>query len=672
MWAALPLLGMEGVSVDTSEIDSISDDVWLQKAQGFARRFLYREQDADRLLYPARFMVVLLGVGLGVLIFLWAREWLGFVPATLALAFFAIEPNLAAHSRLVTTDLASAFFIFSTVYCLWRSCREPSSANIAGLVISCSLAFVTKYSAVLLIPIIMLLFATAMTCRMRIGARSAALISVVLIASTFFAIWSVYGFRYAPSDSDGWLLRLQETQTVQSQSPRLGDVVSRIDSWQILPNAYTQGFLMSQASARQTAYLAGEYSTTGWWYYFPAVFLMKTPTALTVLLLAGTVLLGVLRRQFGIANELFVVIPVLVYMGFAIASGINIGLRHILPIYPFLLLIAAAAARTMMAWRRPIGRVALAMVVAYWGARYANTYPHMLTYFSVFLGGPANGMAYVADSNLDWGQDLKLLKEWMRSRNVEHVNLAYFGTADPDYYGIHCTPLPGTAVDGMVERPKLPGYVAISATLLAGVYLEEAWRLFYSPFLRMPPADRIGNSIYVYWIDRWPDATPQSGRAGSLVRNSAVQTTLADWLFFELQWTDRAITHYRKALEHNSDDPAVLDKLGLALLTAEKAEEAVVMLGRAAALKPADADTQYRLALALLKAGKAKEAANRAESVVLLKPDDSAAHDLLGVALAMNGRPDAAASSFAKALELDPANADAREHLRRLRDSSLE
>ena len=114
---------------------------------------------------------------------------------------------------------------------------------------------------------------------------------------------------------------------------------------------------MSQASARQMSYLGGEYSDDGWWYYFPVAFLLKTPAALTLLLLSGGILLFVRRRQLGLADTSFVVLPVVVYMAVAMASGINIGLRHILPIYPFVLLIAALAAKELMSWRRPAGRI---------------------------------------------------------------------------------------------------------------------------------------------------------------------------------------------------------------------------------------------------------------------------------------------------------------------------
>src|SRR5688572_22506999 len=118
MWAALPLLFTDHAPLDTRTVDHARGLEWLQGAYGFAHRFLYVDNDADRLLYRARFMIVLLGVVLGILLFCWVREWVGFAPAAVALALYAMEPNIAAHAALVTTDLGVTCFMFGAVYFL--------------------------------------------------------------------------------------------------------------------------------------------------------------------------------------------------------------------------------------------------------------------------------------------------------------------------------------------------------------------------------------------------------------------------------------------------------------------------------------------------------------------------------------------------------------------------
>jgi 4-amino-4-deoxy-L-arabinose transferase-like glycosyltransferase len=637
LWAALPLLTMGELSVETGVIDRSRDERWLEAAYPFSSRFLYTDNDGDRLLYPARFMVVLCGVALGVLIFLWAREWLGLVPAVLALAFYTLEPNTAAHARLVTTDLGAALFFFATVYCLWRTCRRPSRGNIAALAACFALAFLAKYSAVILVPVVAILIGAALALRMGIRSRTAASIAAVLVVTTFAAVWAAYGFRYAPSPTEGWLLQLQQSSIVRQNAPALGGVIGWIDGLRLLPNAFTQGFLMSQASGTQTAYLWGEYSDRGWWYYFPVAFALKTPTALLLLAVAGAAVLVWRRRDYGVANLMFVAVPVVVYMALAMASGINLGVRHLLPIYPFVLLVAAAAARAALAWKRPFGSTALGIVVVLWAVGFARVYPHPLTFFNALAGGPSNGLAHLADSNLDWGQDLKLLEAWMEGRSVPRVNLAYFGTADPAYYGIDAAYLPGTALVTPIRKPELPGYVAISASILSGVYLDPPWRLFYGGFRSLEPDERIGNSIYVYRVAEWPAAPARSRATPVLHDDAAAHATLADRLFFDLDWPARAILHYRTSLALAPENAPVLGRLGVALLQGGEVAEAIAAFQRAAALAPRDGDTRYRLALALMQQGRAGEAVAHAEAAVQLRQGDPAARDLLRAAMAARG-----------------------------------
>ena len=161
VWAALPLLTMPGVSFDTKPRSiGAGRKRWHFRARStIGHRFLYKENDADRLLYRARFMNVLLGVVLGLLLFCWVGEWLGFRAAVVALGLYTIEPNIAAHSSLVTTDLGVSCFMFGAIYFLWRISRQLTVSNIAGLVVCFVLAMLSKFSAAILGPVILVLLA---------------------------------------------------------------------------------------------------------------------------------------------------------------------------------------------------------------------------------------------------------------------------------------------------------------------------------------------------------------------------------------------------------------------------------------------------------------------------------------------------------------------------------
>ena len=158
MWAALPLLAMDNVKVDLQRIDAVDPVAWAGGDQFFfCHEMLYVANDADHLLYQARFMVVLLGVLLGVLLFCWTRELFGFWPAVIVLGLYTIEPNLLAHARLVTTDFGVTCFIFGTLYFLWRTTRRLTPANVGGLLGFFVLAQISKFSALLLGPIVLAL-----------------------------------------------------------------------------------------------------------------------------------------------------------------------------------------------------------------------------------------------------------------------------------------------------------------------------------------------------------------------------------------------------------------------------------------------------------------------------------------------------------------------------------
>jgi Dolichyl-phosphate-mannose-protein mannosyltransferase len=508
LWAALPLLFMSGVSLDARAVDAARPDVIaFQGPFDIGHRFLYRENDSDRLLYRARFMNVLLGVVLGVLVFCWAGEWLGFRAAVVALVLYTIEPNIAAHSSLVTTDLGVTCFVFGAVYFLWRASRRLTASNIAGLVACFVLAILSKFSAAILGPIVLALMTMIVWRRGTLSPAAAAGLVGVLVVATWGGVWAAYGFRYAPSATPGWLFALHDHPAVRQAVPTIAAIVSWTDAYHLLPNAFSQGFLHGQGLVQgRPSFLAGSYSNFGWWYYFPVAFLIKTPLALLALFLGGVVLSIRRGRLLSLDGEAFLVVPIAFFLGVSMTSALNIGLRHILPIVPFVIVLAALAARALIESTSRHGRRICGVLLAAGLLEFASAYPNNLAFFNRAAGGPSNGFRWLADSNVDWGQDLKPLKGWMDRQEVAHINLAYFGVADPAYYGIDCTYLGGTTIPGvtpaMMLPPRLPGYVAVSVTLLNGVPFGERDRDFYKPLRDRTPFADIGGSIRVYWVEK--------------------------------------------------------------------------------------------------------------------------------------------------------------------------
>jgi tetratricopeptide (TPR) repeat protein len=675
MWAALPLLFMRDVRLDTSVLDRTPPQAWHSgdTAYTFSTKFLYVDNDADRLLNAARFMTVLCGLGLGVLVFCWTYEWVGLRPAVCALAFYTLSPNLMANTSLVTTDAGITCFIFGTVYFLWRTSRRFSGANLAGLSLFFAAAVVTKFSALILGPLVAMLLVMAIWHRTTITPRRAVAVLVLMAAVSLVAVWAVYGFRYAPSRSPAWVLHL-ESAPLAKTVPVTAAITGWIDRHRLLPNMFTEGFLMFAQSMLppNDTYLAGDYSTDGWWYYFPVAFLIKTPLSFLALIGIGLVAAVRLRRRLGSLNEAFVLIPIALYLAAAIANTDQVGIRHLLPLYPFLVMVAAAGA--MMLMRQRLGRFALGGLAAFWAVMLAMVYPHTLTFFNSAVGGPRHGYEYLADSNIDWGQGLKQLKRLMTREGISSIGLAYFGSADPRYYGIDYTALPAAtpgfrlpAAPATWTPPQLPGYVAVSATVLTGVYLDPEWQLFYDGLRDRTPTYIVGNSIFVYWLDRWPEADDSSPADVDAVDADG---QLGDELA-KVQWLAPAITHYRRSLRHHPDQPRVLLSLGAALLASDATGEAIPVLQREVALAPDVGMGHLMLASALFDARRdIREIVAHAGRAVALLPDDAHAWLMLARALAVRGDLPAADGMATRALTLEPDSDEARELLTKIRSVS--
>ncbi|MFN8549013.1 MAG: hypothetical protein U0527_13865 [Candidatus Eisenbacteria bacterium] len=347
------------------------------------------------------------------------------------------------------------------------------------------------------------------TPRARLVAVGALFVSLLLV--TYVAAWAAYGFRYAPAPGDPAAVCFRVTEAQRQALPLLSKLVEFSDQHRLLPNGLTGGFLLGQLRALARAeYLHGEFRQTGWWYYFPVAILIKTPLALLAFFFGGVAAglarvgspaRGEARRQ---ARDLwFTLLPILLFLGIAMTARINIGLRHVLPIYPFLILNGGWLVARLRSAR---GRAMLLGLGALLAFEFARVAPNYLASFNTLVGGPRGGEYWLVDSNLDWGQDLKGLKRWMDRNEVSHVNLSYFGTADPAYYGIDCTYLPGSLLSRPDQRgePVLPGWVAVSVTNLRSGHSSPALTAMCDALKRRKPDAVIGHSINLYRLDERP------------------------------------------------------------------------------------------------------------------------------------------------------------------------
>ncbi len=422
-------------------------------------------KDPTRLLRPARSAILVLGVLAALLAYAWSREMWGRDGALLTLVLCCLSPTLLAHAGLVTTDLPVALGYLATLWCAYRFLEKPGAMLAAATGVALGAALLTKFSALLLLPILAVLAVARMATRRKDAARVAAGMAAA-VAIAWLAIWAGYGFRWSAVSDPGYRL--------EWESVRPGAAVAWAKDAHVLPEAYLFGFAYTTGGAQyRLAFLNGEESVTGRWLYFPEAFVLKTPPAVLLLLL-WMAIEGVALARGVSYRGVYLGVPVAVYLAFSMTSNLNIGHRHLVPIYPLLHVGIGSLARPLAAfrWRRH----ALAALVVGAAASFALATPRYLSYFNVLAGGPAGGWRYLVDSNIDWGQDLPSLRAWMEEHGVPEVHLAYFGTADPAAYGVRYRKVK-MVHDFHPETPSsLPAsgdVLAVSVTLLQGVYLDR-------------------------------------------------------------------------------------------------------------------------------------------------------------------------------------------------------
>jgi 4-amino-4-deoxy-L-arabinose transferase-like glycosyltransferase len=478
---------------------------------GYGPEFFYGNRvPPDRILAVARAPFLGVLAGLLLLVFFAGRERYGAVPALFATALVAFDPNVLAHAGVVHTDLGATFFFLATVLAWDAACRKPSPARVGLAAVCLGLAFTTKFSAVYLIPILLLqtlLSARSADARGRLLGNLGRLIAVGVVS--LFVVLAVYAPVTAKMDRNDQKTIIREKVGALGKAPMLAD---RIASFADVspPLAHFFGGLASVA--RQNAvgggitYLDGRLSTDGFPEYFFVAFGVKSTLAFLGIVLA-ILAAAVLRRQ-GLSDEwrLFG-IPVLVLFLASIGTTYNIGIRHLLPVYPFLALFGAALfarvwQRHSASPRSAVAAYACLILPVVSAVELARIHPYELSYFNALAGGPAGGAKILTDSNVDWGLDLRRLKAELARRGVrrEDLTVSYFGGDNVSYR---------LGVPDFSAFPYVRGrLVAISVFLLTAgpefsAYhgdeaMAEAQRRLLGEIARGRPVGRVGHSIYLF------------------------------------------------------------------------------------------------------------------------------------------------------------------------------
>ncbi len=511
-WATLPLLFS---SPNFPPLDSAN---WrTAEFVLFSRDLLFHSgNDPDSILLQTRRIAALIGVALGVLVFACSRRLFGSAGGLISLTLFAFCPNMLANGALVSTDLTLATMLLASTWCLWRLLHAVTWPNLLLSLLAFSLLVISKMTAVLIVPIAFILIVarffnrepwpwslhetTSIATR---GRQSTALLALILLHCLvgWITIWAAFDFKYVargnPADMTLTLPRPPPNSEVHGVISQLADFCYRT---RVLPEGYVNGMeQLIGTSQRRASFMNGHWATGGQTWFFPYAFWVKTPPALFCLLALGTVGWAWPRKaplpkispdapaRPAARSALYHAIPlfvlVAIYAAVAMRQGLNIGIRHILIVYPVCHILAGSVALSFPSRKHAV-EIAVALLVGWYAVDSLAVQPSYLAYFSSVAGGPAQGYRRLDDSSLDWGQDLPGLKRWLAEHNPDDgdpVFFSYFGTGDPDYYHITSNRLPGFPDWRKHEVFTLaPGYYAISATMFQNLYTQ-----YYGPWNRV-------------------------------------------------------------------------------------------------------------------------------------------------------------------------------------------
>ncbi|HTY84854.1 MAG TPA: glycosyltransferase family 39 protein [Silvibacterium sp.] len=494
----------------------LHEKLWVPPLQGRmfkteayrdGRDFMERNDGpSHRLLFRIRLAAGVFAAGLSVMVFLIGSELFGESAGLLALLLVIFEPNVLANSDLVTTDVGVTCFFLATIYCFYRYARQPSVIRLLLTALAAGLTLASKHSGILLAPMLLglVLVEIAYAERERRKQIAGTLLGgfAVIVVLAVVMLWAFYGFRYAARPA-GQVMNPTLSEYAAPLTGMNSWVIGHLANWRLLPESYLMGLTdIHYGTLRYPIFLLGHDYPHGVWWYFPVALSIKTSLGLIGLVVLASIAL-ISRRLRQKREVAYLVVPGAIYLIVAIVSGMNIGTRHVLFLYPLAALLGAACLTALAQHsRRWIwiggGLVAFHVISA------MAIFPAEMAYGNEAWGGTANTHKHLSDSSVDWAQQLPHIKQWVDAHPDEECWLAYSAYPDlrPQAYDIPCHPLPTAHTGGEILPVDVPetihGNLLLSADDLEACDWPSDQLNVFERFRWMPMAEQIDHSVFVY------------------------------------------------------------------------------------------------------------------------------------------------------------------------------
>ncbi len=560
--AGFPLLFLD-LKFDTSQPfwEGTLPGKWDEGQWAAGRYLLYQAgNNPDKIIFWARFPIVLISIILGWFIFKWVRELAGITAGLFALILYAFDPNILGHNHFVTTDIGIAAFMTFSFYYYLKFIKSPAWKNVTLAGIFVGLLMLAKFSFIIALPIFALAtiaYPLATQAKPREERRMVKLRKlgeyigkgVVILGISLVVVWAVYAANTFNMTRETVSQTIDNNFSPADSANPKNVYTNKALHW-LNDHSVTRpltefgigiGYVFRRVAGGNGAYFMGQVSGSAFQAYFPTVFVIKEPLPSVFLILTALFIsLSANLKSFAswikislskkassfstyirhniISISLFSFIVLYAYV--SITGNLNIGFRHLFPILPFAYILTAKTIFNLI--RRVdfqasfIWGVMLVIMSVFLMSETVAAYPAYMSYFNEIAGGPKNGYKYVTDSNADWGQDIKRLKVWVDKYNwcdgsddsfckiydpqrgpIEKIRINYFGGGDIKYY------FGDRAIDWWdSKRPLEPGWYAISANSLQGSIYDTTKKdsESYRWIKNIKPVAQVGTSIFVYYI----------------------------------------------------------------------------------------------------------------------------------------------------------------------------
>ena len=458
---------------------------------GMAFFYLNRE-NVDKIVLLSRLPMILLGILLGFFIYLWTSDLYGKIAGIFSLFLFTFCPNFLAHSCLVTTDVPFTLFFIMTLYFLWKFLEKDEIRYLIFCGISFGLALSTKFTGIILMPFI--LISLLILERKFIKKEYLKYFILYLFLLPIFILLLTYRFHGIVKPFEKKVFTTGDKIFFTYKYYGIGNFILGLK--RIVLEATERGHF---------SYLNGKFSQNGWRYYFIFAFLYKTPIPLIILILLSIFIKPKIEKK-----ERFIILPCIIYFIFSSLSKKQIGIRYILPFYALLYVYCGRLLiySEKLKLKKLTKKIIFIILIFWYLFESIKIHPHYIAYFNQIAGGPDNGWKHLIDSNIDWGQDLKELKEYLQKEGNPELLLNYFGAIFPETYGLVYEPfLYPFFIYNVPEKnyhfnspfPKKE-YLAISVNHLAGLPYEDTE--IFNWLKEIKPKAKIGYSIFVYDITK--------------------------------------------------------------------------------------------------------------------------------------------------------------------------